>query len=279
MGYPRVGHINFLNCLPLTYSFQHGGYTKGLQIEAAVPAVLNNDVVNHRLDVSPVSSIVYARASEELKILPDVCISAEKQVQSLIIVSRKPLEQIGDDKVILTAKSATTHCLVKIILRKAYGAQPNYYIRHINTVNPVPADATAALLIGDDALYVYHHREPDLYYYDVQEEWRKLTGKWMVFAVWVANRQFAAEHHDLLQLVYDRITKGFAYGYARKADAIRSVLMEKPFKFEELDEYLEVIRWKLGEDQLDGLRTFYALAHEMNLIDHIPEIELADVCR
>ena len=55
-----------MNCLPLTYSFQHGGYTKGLQIEAAVPAVLNNDVVNHRIDVSPISSIVYARASEEL---------------------------------------------------------------------------------------------------------------------------------------------------------------------------------------------------------------------
>ena len=279
MGYPRVGHINFLNCLPLTYSFQYDGYQKGLQVEAGVPAVLNNDIVNHRLDVSPVSSIVYARASEELKILPDICISADGLVLSLIMVSRKPLEKITDDKIILTAKSATTHCMVKIILRKAYGAQPNYYIRHVGPVQPIPEDATAALLIGDDALYVYHHPEPGFYYYDIGTEWKKLTGKWMVFAVWVANRKFAAEQQDLLQLVYDRILRGFQNGYAKKAAAIRSVLPEKPFKFAELDEYLEVIRWQLGEEQLSGLRTFYALAHEMNLIDHIPEIVLADVYR
>ena len=279
MGYPRVGHINFLNCLPLTYSFNYDGYTKGMQVEAGVPAVLNNDIVNHRLDVSPVSSIVYARNHEELQLLPDVCISAEHQVQSLILVSRKPIENLADDKIILTAKSATTHCLVKIILRKAYGAQPNYYIRHVGPIQPVPEDAASSLLIGDDALYVYHHPEPGYYYYDIQAEWRKLTGKWMVFAVWVANRTFAHEQHALLQLVYDRIVKGFANGCAKKHEAIQSVLQEKPFTYAELDEYLKVIRWKLGEEQLDGLRTFYALAHEMNLIDHIPEIVLADVCR
>lgn len=66
MRMPNVGHINFLNCLPLTYSFKQEGFANGLQIAAAVPAVLNNDIVNHRLDVSPVSSIIYARHHEEL---------------------------------------------------------------------------------------------------------------------------------------------------------------------------------------------------------------------
>ena len=40
-----------------------------------------------------------------------------------------------------------------------------------------------------------------------------------------------------------------------------------------------IIRWDLADDYLDGLRTFYKLAHEMNLIDHVPEIEFAPVRR
>ena len=118
MSCPRVGHINFLNVLPLSWSYAHGA-DKGLILTRGVPAVLNNDIVNHRLDVSNVSSIIYARDSDELVILPDVCISTDGAVQSIILVSRKPIEDIKDDKIILTAKSATSHCLLKIILRSA----------------------------------------------------------------------------------------------------------------------------------------------------------------
>jgi chorismate dehydratase len=114
MTCPRVGHINFLNVLPLTWSYAHGA-DQGLAITRGVPAVLNNDIVNHRLDVSNVSSIIYARDSEELVVLPDVCVSSDGDVQSILLVSRKPIGDLRDDKIILTAKSATSHCLLKII--------------------------------------------------------------------------------------------------------------------------------------------------------------------
>ena len=279
MGSLRLGHINFLNCLPLTYSLRHGDFARGIEVTAGVPSVLNHDLVNGRLDVSAISSVVYAQSSEKLKILPEVCISSNGEVQSLFLVSRKPAEDIGDGKVILTAKSATTHCLLKIILAKAYGAKPNYYIRHVDPYHPVAEDATAALLIGDDALYVNLHRQPEFFYYDIGAEWKNLTGKWMVYAVWAVNRNFAEKSQELVQLAYDRVTKGFRYGCERKADAIRSVLAKKPFRFEELDEYLKVIKWKLGAVQLDGLETFYRMAHDMNLIDHVPDLELASVWR
>ena len=123
MSCPRVGHIHFLNVLPLTWSYAHGA-DRGLSITRGVPAVLNNDILTHRLDVSNVSSIIYARDSEELVILPDVCISTDGDVQSILLVSRKPIHSLQNDKIILTAKSATSHCLLKIILRAAYGAIP-----------------------------------------------------------------------------------------------------------------------------------------------------------
>ena len=149
---PRLGHINFLNVLPLTYSFHHDNFADGLKISNGVPAVVNNDLINHRLDAAEVSSIVYARNSEKLFLLPDVCVRSDSEVQSIILVSRKPIYDINEDKIILTAKSATSHCLLKIILRNGYDARPNYYVRHISPENPVPADATASLLLGYDAL-------------------------------------------------------------------------------------------------------------------------------
>ena len=159
MGKAKVGHINFINCLPLTYSFEKGGFAKGLEIVSAVPTVLNNDIVNDRLDVSPVSSIVYARNSEKFLIMPNVAISADGNVQSIILVSKKPIDELTNDKIILTAKSATSHCLLKIVLNKAYGAKPNYYIRIIDMKHIIPEDATATLLIGDDALYANHNHQ------------------------------------------------------------------------------------------------------------------------
>ena len=279
MSCPRVGHINFLNVLPLSWSYAHGS-DKGLILTRGVPAVLNNDIVNHRLDVSNVSSIIYARDSDELVILPDVCISTDGAVQSIILVSRKPIEDITDDKIILTAKSATSHCLLKIILRSAYGAIPNYYIRHVTPENPIPDDAAASLLIGDDALWLYHHQQPELYYYDLGAEWKKLTGKKMVYALWVANKNFASEQPEMLQLVYDRIRHAFTQSLQHKKAAIESVIKDKPFTYAQLDEYLgPTIRWNLTDDYIDGLKTFYELAHKMNLIEHIPEIKLAAVKR
>lgn len=279
MSCPRVGHINFLNVLPLSWSYAHGA-DKGLILTRGVPAVLNNDIVNHRLDVSNVSSIIYARDSEELVILPDVCISTDGAVQSIILVSRKPIEDITDDKVILTAKSATSHCLLKIILRSAYGAIPNYYVRHVTPENPIPDDAAASLLIGDDALWLYHHQQPELYYYDLGAEWKKLTGKKMVYALWVANKNFASEQPEMLQLVYDRIRHAFTQGLQHKKAAIESVIQDKPFTYAQLDEYLgSTIHWNLTDEYIDGLKTFYELAHKMYLIEHIPEIKLAAVKR
>ena len=279
MTCPRVGHINFLNVLPLSWSYAHGA-DRGLSITKGVPAVLNNDIVNHRLDVSNVSSIIYARSSEELVVLPDVCISTDGDVQSILLVSRKPIDDLRQDKIILTAKSATSHCLLKIILRGAYGAIPNYYVRHITPEEPVPEDATASLLIGDDALWLYHHQQPEFYYYDLGREWKKMTGKKMVYALWVASRTFAEQNPEMLQLVYDRIHRAFQTGLAHKKEAIEAVLPDKPFTYEQLDEYLgPTIRWELTEEYLDGLRTFYRLAHQMNLIEHFPEIRMADVRR
>ena len=81
MEKPRLGHIHFLNVLPITYSLTQCGYGEGIDIKGGVPSVMNNDLINNRLDASEVSSIVYARNFDKLLILPDLCVRADGPVR------------------------------------------------------------------------------------------------------------------------------------------------------------------------------------------------------
>ena len=277
MSMPRVGHINFLNVLPLTYSYKHG-YSEGLSLTYDVPSKLNSDIKNAQLDISPISSIEYARQSKNLLLLPNICIRADCDVQSIVLVSKKPIEQIKNDNITLTSKSATSHCLLKIILSEGYGVSPTYDIENISAENPIPADSTASLLIGDDALYNYLNTPKHLYCYDIGKEWHKLTKHSMVYAVWVVRKAFAKESPELVKLAYNKIISGMQNGMQNKNLAIESVLQEKPFTYEALNQYLGgIIKWNLPKDSIDSMMIYYRSAYRLNLIDSVPNLEFFDI--
>lgn len=273
---PNVGHIDFLNVLPLSYGYKN--FTADLNIVRGVPTFLNDELKAGRIDLSNISSIEYARQADNLLILPKICVRADDGVTSIVLVSRKPIENIRDDKIILTSKSATAQRLLKIILHESYDAAPEYKTRSVSVENPVDDDATAALLIGDDALYVYLHRPKNFHVYDLGVEWKKLTGKQMVYALWAVRKNFAKENPALFRSTYEKILRAFEFGVAHKADAIKSVLPTKPFTFDELDKYLGgVIKWDLTAESLAALKIYYKKAYAMKLIDTEPNLEFADV--
>ena len=271
MNSPRIGHINFLNVLPLNYGYQHTA--QDLQIIYGVPTFLNGELKAGRIDISNISSIEYARQSDELLILPKLCVRADDDVTSIVLVSRKPIENLRGDKIILTSKSATAQRLLKIILHEGYDAAPAYETRAVSVEKPVDDDATAALLIGDDALFVYLHKPQNFYLYDLGKEWRKLTGQQMVYALWAVRKNFSGD----FQATYDKILRAFEFGIEHKAAAIKSVLATKPFTFDELDKYLGgVIKWDLTAEGLEALKLYYKKAAALKLIDREPELEFAN---
>ena len=274
---PRLGHIAFLNVLPLTYALAHGA-AEGLDILRATPAQLNGRLEARNLDVSGVSSITYARHAADLLILPDVCIASDGDVRSVLLVSRVPAEQIGNARVLLSDKSASSHALLKIILRRAYDAAPVYETRALTPADPVPDGAVGALFIGDDALELYHHPPEGIYIYDLAREWKQLTGARMVFGVWAAARSFAAAYPEELRMVHGRIAAAFRHWDTVKEAAIGAVLSDGRFTRAQLTEYLgRAVVWQLDAETLAGLRLFYQYAAEDGLIPLAPQIELACV--
>ena len=274
---PRLGHIAFLNVLPLTYALAHGA-AEGLDILRASPAQLNGRLEAKGLDVSGVSSITYARHADDLLILPDVCIASDGDVRSVLLVSRVPAEEIGTQRVMLSDKSASSHALLKIILRRTYDAHPQYEVRALTPGDPVPAGAAASLFIGDDALELYHRPPAGCRIYDLAREWKRLTGQRMVFGIWAAARSFAAAHPAALRMVHARIAAAFAAWPRVRDAAIGAALLDGRFTRDELTAYLgSAVVWQLDEASLRGLRLFYTYAAEDGLIPAAPEIALARV--
>lgn len=271
-----LGHINFVNCLPLTFAITDTKMDEKFNIYPTVPSVLNAKIISGELDVTPVSSIIYALNNDKLKLLPNVSISADGVVQSILLVSKKPIDKLNNEKIILTAKSATSHCLLKIVLMEAYNLNCSYDIRTIDINNIISADAEATLLIGDDALFAYYNRQESLYYYDIGAEWKKLTSLPMIYAVWVVNNNAKLSKIDL-KLVHDKIVQGFKYGLDNKELAIKSILDKVSFTSEQISEYLNVLNWDFTDKHKEALMKFYELAYKNGLIDKMPKIEFVEV--
>ncbi|WP_196592100.1 menaquinone biosynthetic enzyme MqnA/MqnD family protein [Pectinatus frisingensis] len=275
MRQPRVGHINFLNCLPLTYSLYKCGYHKGLSLVSAVPSSLNRAMQKNELNISPMSSFAFGEMSEKLLMLPNLGIVSDGKVQSIILAAKKSIERLSGEKILLTAQSATSHCLLKIILRREYNCVPVYSTQKIDPLNLFANDEVADLLIGDDALYVNYHHQNGIYYYDLGAEWKKMTGLPMVYAVWAVTRSFAEKYPTQLNRVYNSIRTGFDNGIASRGKIIEMVLNKKPFSYQQLWMYFDVIKYDIGEKELLALKTFYQLAYEYNFLAKLPVCEIA----
>src|SRR5437870_11307964 len=141
-----------------------------------VPTELNRKLIAGELDAAPISSIVYARNADRLRLMTRLCVASEGAVDSIQLVSRKPLEQVR--RVAVTPESATSVVLTKVLLPEA---------DHV----PLGEEADAKLLIGDAALKsAFEDPTP---HYDLGKLWLERTGLPMVFAVFAAPEPVAME--------------------------------------------------------------------------------------
>ncbi|MCL5292361.1 MAG: menaquinone biosynthesis protein, partial [Actinobacteria bacterium] len=127
MSRPRVGHIQFLNCLPLYYGLVNNGTILDIDLTKGTPTELNRWLVEGKLDISPISAIEYARNASELVLLPKLTVSSDGKVGSILLASKVPVEELGTASVALTNTSRTSQVLVKIILKVKYGVEPTYF--------------------------------------------------------------------------------------------------------------------------------------------------------
>ena len=112
---PQVGHIQFLNCLPLYHMLVKNGVVFDIDLFKDTPVELCKRLLGKKLDISPIPAIEYARHADELLLMPQLTVSSSGRVMSIIIVSKVPIQKLDGKPVALTNTSATSQALAKII--------------------------------------------------------------------------------------------------------------------------------------------------------------------
>ena len=108
----KLGRISYANMAPVFYRVD-----AEVEEVLGVPTELNRMLIEGELDTAPISSIEYARNADKLKLLPRLCVASEGAVESIQLVTRKPLEQVR--VVGVTPESATSVVLTKVLLPEA----------------------------------------------------------------------------------------------------------------------------------------------------------------
>ncbi len=258
----RVGIVDYLNSKPLAWSFLAGDLADRFDALYEPPATVARLLAAGEIDIGLIPSIEYQRISD-LSILPGLCVGAEREVRSVILVSRVPVARIRT--LALDENSRTSAALVRIILRDRYGLD-------VETAQAAPdLDAMlerndAALLIGDPALRV--DRE-GLEVLDLAHEWRRLTERPFVFAVWAVRP--GAETTDLVAPFEKSLAAGLTHVEDLAAEAAAELGLDPGSVLEYLTESLH---FRLGDEEIAGLEEYYRRAHAHGLIDEVRPLRM-----
>lgn len=254
----RLGKVAYLNCEPVYAGLEDGSTPARTTIVEGTPAVLNEALMAGALDVSVISSLAYARAPEALRLLPGLAIACDGPVVSVRCFSRLPWRSLTGRRVLLAPASLTSACLLRVLLRRRFGVEPEYV--SAGAGEDLPADVAAGLFIGDPALRESGRRRfPfDL---DLGEEWKAWTGLPFVFALWAVREEVWEERAEEVRALHRALAASRTYGLAR-AEAISRAVHARVGMTEQacLEYFRKHLSFDLSPRHLEGLRAFFALA-------------------
>ena len=188
----KIGRIPYINCYPVYGAIDRGKVRLDATLVDGVPTDLNRRMAAGELAISVVSAVEYARDAHRYLLLPDLAISCDGPVRSVMLFSRRPAGELGGRSVIVSRSSMTSVALLELLFENVWHARPRFVPGDAEVKDVVvdnATDAEARLVIGDAALVLgSNHRERYPFVYDLGQAWKDWTGQPFVFAVWVAQR-------------------------------------------------------------------------------------------
>ena len=276
----RVGRIRYINCFPVYGAIDRGVVELGAPVVSGNPSELNRLMASGQLEVSVISAVEYARDSARYLLLPDLGITSDGPVRSVMLFSRMPAEELTGRRGLVSRSSMTSVALTRLLFEHVWRAKPEYAagdaeLTDIGRFLDEPHDAR--LVIGDAALLLAnrvrasgagHPGASDYpYVYDLGECWKEWTGLPFVFAVWVAQRTAAAS--DALQ-VHARLLESRDWGLAHldvlaeQASAVTGVARRICL------DYFSGLDYRLSYDHLAGLSEFFRRLASAGIVPATP---------
>jgi chorismate dehydratase len=278
-----VGRIPYINCYPVYGAVDRGLVPLDAELVDGIPTALNAGMGRGLLDVSVVSAVEYARDSDRYLLLPDLAITSDGPVRSVLLFSDTPAEALGGRAVVVSTSSMTSVALLELLFEGVWRARPRF----------VPGDAEVAdlarferggpgverparLVIGDAALLLRAGPRagdaapaPYPYVYDLGAEWKRWTGLPFVFAVWVAQR---ATPVAASLAVHAALIESRDWGVAHVPELAAQAQSATGVPRSVCAEYFAGLDYRLGPAHLGGLTEFFA---RLARAGRVPDARLA----
>jgi chorismate dehydratase len=264
----RISAISFLNTAPLMWDFEHGDAARDFAIEYTIPSACAAALAANQADIGIIPAVTYAEIPG-LVILPNIAIAAKDFVRSILLVSKKPIEQV--ETVATDTSSRTSVALLQVLFAKFFGG-PRQLTPHAPQLDLMLHSHDAALLIGDAALEITVGKE--YFVYDLAHLWHERTGQPFVFAFWAVRLDSldrAPRDLDLVKVFQQSRDHGLEPANLR----VIAQQWSSKLKRSEADilTYLtENVHYYLDRQNHAGLQLFLRYAQEIGLIPAAPDL-------
>lgn len=253
----NVGRITYVNCFPVYGAIDRGIVPLDANILSGVPTELNNMMAEGALDVSVVSAVEYARDADNYLLLPDLAISCDGPVRSVMLFSKKPADELNGESVIVSKSSMTSVALLELLFENVWNASPCFSPGNaeLTDIDRFDDSHLARLVIGDAALFLAS-QDPAVYpyMYDLGQVWKEWTGLPFVFAVWVAQRTTAVAN---ALKVHAQLIESRNWGIRNLDILARQAHETTGVSLETCRTYLSGLDYGLSYHHLAGLTEFF----------------------
>jgi chorismate dehydratase len=273
----RIGTTHFKNTDFIFHAIRNGLVsTNGAAYYHAHPPALGKMLQEGTLDIAPTSSIIYGENYHDLLILPDFSINAYGRTMSILLFSEEILtmRELEGKRVTVPGTSASSSALLEIILRRK-GIHAEIIYHEKPDLDSMLGVSDVALLIGDQALKANYEGREVLA--DLGEEWAKLTGKKMVYALWVIAREAAEREPEKVREFHHTLEKSRELAYRNLEHLSSSLAGELGVSIDFMMHHLTTLDYTLGEEEMGGLEEYFRQAHHYGILDQMPEINLFEV--
>ena len=234
----KISAISYLNTIPFIYGIEKSGILKNYKLEMDVPSVGAAKLINGSFDIGLVP-VAILNELKEYHILTDYCIGGVGKINSVILLSQKPVHEIST--IFLDTDSRTSVELVKVLAKHFWKIDPEWKKISFDGNTVLPESIVA---IGDKT---FELRDKFQYIYDLGEEWFRFTSLPFVFACWISTKKI---ENDVLE----KFNKAIAFGVENKFKAVTE--LTKKFKTNEMEYIEKYISYELDEQKRLGLERF-----------------------
>ena len=252
-GPTRISVVSYLNAKPFLYGLEQMGNAAAFSISSDIPSVCASKLIHDETDIGLIP-VAMLSALKESHIITSYCIAADGPVESVVLVSQVPLEEIS--RVILDMESRTSVLLVKILAEELWGIHPEWIKQEGHHSFENAESTVSAVMIGDKAL---KYKSKYRYCYDLSEGWKTLTGLPFVFAIWASNK-------NIDPAIISQLEHSFSVG-TNSIDRLVTDL-EKDYPETDILNYLtQKIRYTLGNKEMEALQSFLSKAQRFQQPD------------